>query len=263
MAKDFDGKPEAKFWTAAGDRSGRGRDCVLVWISPVLFVDVSDFVRICGVHGVAGILSRGESDSCAIRGFVDGIGGGPDDAQYEALRRLHRAYGDGLCVHRTGRRGVQSRYSERHATRRYSANRALHFGSARLRDQTGKELHRATPAGRSAAGQQAYDDALSGEAAFLDHRREWDDGGDLFHTEGRFIRGLFGIEPGYGTAGNPCLSESASEVDLARRSGGRVRSACSDAAESPCGAGARGGPAACGTTCGTWTSLVCHLARGS
>src|SRR5260370_34569483 len=190
MAKDFDGKPEAKFWTAAGDRSGRGRDCVLVWISPLLFVDMPDFVLICGVHGFAVILSRGESDSRAIRCFVYGIGGGPDDAQYEALRRLHRAYGDGLCVHRTGRRGVQSRYSERHATRRYSANRALHFGSARLRHQTGKELHRATPARRSAAGQQAYDDALSVYAAFLDHRGASADAVALFHTELRFLRCL-------------------------------------------------------------------------
>src|SRR5260370_26778998 len=73
---------------AAGDRSGRGGDCVYVWISPLLFVDMPDFVRICGVHGFAGILSRGESDSRAVRGFVYGIGGGPDQAQYEAFWRV-------------------------------------------------------------------------------------------------------------------------------------------------------------------------------
>src|SRR5258708_3181670 len=132
MAKDFDGKPEAKFWMAAGNRVCRRCDCAGVRLSPVLFVDMLDFVRVCGVHGFAGILSWSKSDTRAIRGFVYGLGGGPDDAQYEALRRLHRAYGDGLCVHRTGRRGVQSRYSERHAARRYFANRTLHFGSARL-----------------------------------------------------------------------------------------------------------------------------------
>src|SRR5260370_36608669 len=98
MAKDFDGKPEAKFWMAAGDRSGRGRDCVHVWISPVLFVDLLDLVRICGVHGFAGILSRGESDSRAVRGFVYGIGGGPDEAQHAALRAESRGYWRGFAL---------------------------------------------------------------------------------------------------------------------------------------------------------------------
>src|SRR5260370_973558 len=103
MAKDFDGKPEAKFWMAAGDRSGRGRDCVHVWISPVLFVDLLVLVGFCGVAVLAGILSGGERDSRAVGGLVYGIGGGPEDAKSASLRRLPRAYGDGLCVHWAGR----------------------------------------------------------------------------------------------------------------------------------------------------------------
>jgi len=42
MAKDFDGKLKRNFWMAAGDRSGRGGDCVHLWISPLLFVDLPD-----------------------------------------------------------------------------------------------------------------------------------------------------------------------------------------------------------------------------
>ncbi len=178
------------------------------------------------------LISRSESDSLAIRRFVCGIGGGPDDAQYAALRRLYRAHGDGVCLYRAGRRGVQPRCSEGHEARRCPKNRALHFGPARLRHQTGKELHRAAAARRSAPRQQTDDDALSGETAFLHHRGERHDGGDPFDATGRFVRSVRGNEPGDATAGNSCLSESAGEMDLVRRSGGGVWDAGCAVAES-------------------------------
>src|SRR4029077_20813183 len=190
MAEDFDGEPEEEFWLAAGNRAVCRRGGPGVWLPRVLFVDLLDSVRFRGVHGVAGILSRSESDSRAVGGFVCGFGGRPHDAQYAALWRLHRSYGDGICLYRAGRGGFQSRSAERYAARRYHADRAVHFGPPGLRHQAGAELHRAADARGSAARQEADDDALSRETALLHYRGKRHDGGDLLDAEGRFVRGL-------------------------------------------------------------------------
>jgi hypothetical protein len=53
VAEDFDGKPEAEFWVAAGNRVDPRCDCPGVRILRDLLVGVPDSMRICGV----GILS--------------------------------------------------------------------------------------------------------------------------------------------------------------------------------------------------------------
>src|SRR6266436_7563823 len=109
MAEDFDGEPEAEFWLAAGNRVGRWCNCPGVWLPRDLLVGLPDSVRICGVHGGVGILSRRESDSRAIRRYVYGLGGGSHHEQYAALWRLYRSHGDGVRLYRAVRRGFQPR----------------------------------------------------------------------------------------------------------------------------------------------------------
>src|SRR5258708_718521 len=125
MAKDFDGKSEAEFWLAAGNRVGSRCDCAGVRLPPVLFVDLPGFVRICRGHGSAGILSWGESDSLAIRRFVYGIGGGPDDAQYAALRRLPSAFWGGGFFFSGWPRRASSPYLRRQSAQRSPSKRGL------------------------------------------------------------------------------------------------------------------------------------------
>src|SRR2546429_9786778 len=106
VAEDLDGKPEAEFWLAAGNWAGCRRGRADFRLPGNLFVGLPDSVRVCRVDGGAGVLSRRESDSRPIGRFVFGIRGGPHDAQYAALRRLYRSYGDGVRLYRVGRHGV-------------------------------------------------------------------------------------------------------------------------------------------------------------
>ncbi len=112
----------------------------------LLFGGLPDLVCIRRGYGGVGVLSRREGDSLAVRSFFCCIGDRFDDAQYAALRRLHRAYGHGVRFHRAGRSGIQSRSAERHAAGRHHADWAVHFASAGLRHQARKELHGATDA---------------------------------------------------------------------------------------------------------------------
>jgi cytochrome c-type biogenesis protein CcmF len=105
-------------------------------------------------------------------------------------------------------------------TRRYGGY-IVHMGMVLIFiGLAGAAFNRDTDDRRSAEGQQAADDALSGEAAVRDHGGERHDGGDLLDAEGRFVRGLRGTKPGYATAGDSRVFESAGEMDLVWRGGG-------------------------------------------
>src|SRR2546421_195386 len=106
MAEDFHRELETEFWLAARNRDARRCACPRVWLPRDLLVGVPDSMRICRLYGGLGILSRCESDSRALRRNLYGIGSGSHDAQYAALWRVYRSYGDGVRLYRAGRRGV-------------------------------------------------------------------------------------------------------------------------------------------------------------
>src|SRR5882762_11309728 len=257
LAENFYGEPEAQFRLAARHGDYWRRGCVHTRIPRVLFAGLPDFMRIRRVYDHHGILSRCEGDSREVGSFAFHFRGGFDDAQHAALWRVHRAHGHGAGLHRPSRSSVQSRYAEGDATRFHDANRTVHAAVAECRHQAGKELHGTTDDHRSPGrwysrsrrgirwdGRdhwwEVIDDAVSGEAAFRDHRGKRHDGSDLLDAERRFIRGVRRAEPGHATSGHSCVSESAGEVDLAGRGGGGPWHAGGAAAESARGAGAGG-----------------------